>query len=362
MSEAAAAPAPASAPAPTEGGAPSAPAQPQGGAPESITRHKSTATDRKAAAAAALEAARAGRRSPLAAPPVQPAQLASATPSAATPPPAPAQAPAEPSQDIAKVIQNALAKDRELYEAKQRLKELEQRTKEADEREARRKGMNPLELLESEAGVSLDQIHADMVKGKYNPKSPEQLAAERAHGVAQSAAEELAALKKELSDRDGQARLHAEHAYLRDEIGKSAETHPLLAALDWAPGRVREVYYAKQKELGSDPPLTDVLSSVQSEVEADLQKLLSHDGARKWLQARVAELGTATPATQPEATPPAQLGTQPQSAGRRNDPAALTRVAAHDSGTRRSGGTRSTPSDRKANALRAFLNARSAKP
>lgn len=97
---------------------------------------------------------------------------------------------------------------------------------------------NPLETIGGVKG--LNQLARDITDGKYEVKTPEQLAREQER----QELEELKAWRKEQLDREAKAKADAaraeEVAYISKELDAKADDYPFLSSAGWAPNVVHE--------------------------------------------------------------------------------------------------------------------------
>lgn len=130
-----------------------------------------------------------------------------------------------------RAFQDAIRAERQAYEEKQERKRLEEELKQLRDAESKRKNMTPLELLELERGTTLDQVHEDIVKGKYKAKTPEQLAIESAKSELQQLREWKEAQEREKSEATKSAERQTQAAALSKELKELySKQYPMLSA------------------------------------------------------------------------------------------------------------------------------------
>lgn len=160
------------------------------------------------------------------------------TPAAAKQPePAPTQPPVPTQRDV----QEWIAKDRELYEAKKRAEAVEAEAKQAKERLDKLKSMNPVELLAA-YGHTYEGTAEAIVSGKFKELTPEQLAL-KAHDERVAKLEaELDGYRTERANTEKRSKVEAQAKQLQTELtSKYSAQWPVLASLPDAGARIIEL-------------------------------------------------------------------------------------------------------------------------
>lgn len=213
---------------------------------------------------------------------------------------------------------------------------------------------SPLELLKLR-GTDYESLTRDILAGKLKPPSPEQIAVEQAKSEVEQLKqwrEQLETQQRELQERELAKR---EVEYVTGIVTQQAEAYPALAAIKWAPERAREIFYARAKENGQQPDLSEVLSELHTAVASDVRSVLSDERAAKAILAdkavremvlKALGVGSTERAT---ATPASETGAQPARGA--TPPRALTQDLASDAGERAARGRKRTAHERRMAAL-----------
>lgn len=202
--------------------------------------------------------------------------------------PAPADPPADgkPAPQQESVHRKALAlaekKEREAYEANQRAEKAEAKAREYEEREARRKGLNPLELLKEERGLMYEELTKKLVVKEFVARTPEQEAQVKRDAEVEALKAQLA----QMTEREQaalQEQTRTQHlSIVQEAIGLGENEYHALSSLPDEYGKiVLDAYYAaaeKAKAAGEDEPdLHDTLAKYEAAASRDLERLLDNE-------------------------------------------------------------------------------------
>jgi hypothetical protein len=211
-----------------------------------------------------------------------------------------------PQEDVdlalAKARQAAMAKDREIYEAKQRAKDYEAKVKDFEAREQARKKLTPLEALAKEYGTTYEQLTQDIVAGKFKEISPEDLAQQSVKSEVDQIREELAAIKAERDRVVQEHQFEQTRVQLETELKQAAAVYPVLATVPWAAKEILATAKSSGKTIKEcaeeleQAASRDVLAIFNN--EASLKALLKDDELKnRVLSALGAKQSSAGPAS-----------------------------------------------------------------